>query len=54
MVEGDRAWLEDVAFARGDATEMLDVLDRRTLDVPNPGEEAPDFPLVPIRITRKL
>ena len=46
VVEGDRAWLEDVAFARGDATEMLDVFDRRTLYVPNPGQEVPDFSLV--------
>lgn len=46
VVEGDRAWLEDVAFAGGDATEMLDVIDRRTLYPPKLGEEAPDFPLV--------
>jgi len=46
VVTGDRAWLEEVAFARGDATEMLDVFDRKTLYVPNPGEEVPDFPLV--------
>jgi protein SCO1/2 len=55
VVEGDRAWLEDVAFARGDATEMLDVFDRRTLYAPTPGEEVPDFSLVnqdakPIRL----
>ena len=46
VVEGDRTWLEDVAFARGNATEMLDVFDRRTLYVPNPGQEVPDFSLV--------
>ena len=55
-VEGDRAWLEEVEFARGDATEMLDMFDRRTLyKVPNPGEEVPNFSLVnqddkPIRL----
>ena len=31
VVAGDRAWLEEVAFARGNATEMLDMFDRRTL-----------------------
>jgi len=46
VVEGDRTWLEDVAFARGNATEMLDVFDRRTLYVPNPGQEVPNFSLV--------
>ena len=47
VVARDRAWLEEVEFARGDATEMLDMFDRRMLyKAPNPGEEVPDFPLV--------
>src|SRR5262249_27858056 len=46
VVEDDRAWLEDVAFARGDATEMLRLATPTGVRVPQPGEEVPDFSLV--------
>jgi protein SCO1/2 len=46
VVEGDQAWLEDVVFARGRGTEMLDVVTPQTVHVPAPGEEVPDFSLV--------
>src|SRR5215475_14394271 len=42
VVAGDRAWLEDVAFARGDATEMLRLATPTAVHVPQPGEEVPD------------
>jgi protein SCO1/2 len=55
VVEGDRAWLEEVVFARGSGTEMLDVVTPQTVHVPTSGEDVPDFSLVnqndqPIRL----
>src|SRR5262245_48784646 len=35
VVESDRVWLEDVAFARGDATEMLRLATPTAVHVPN-------------------
>jgi len=46
VVEGERAWLEEVVFARGNATEMLHVVIPETAYVPKPGDEVPDFSLV--------
>jgi len=46
VVEGDRAWLEEVVFARGNGTEMLDVVTPKTVHVPTSGDEIPDFSLV--------
>jgi len=46
VVEGERAWLEDVVFARGSATEMLNVVTPEVVRVPKPGDEMPDFSLV--------
>lgn len=46
VVDGDRAWLEDVVFARGSATEMLHVVTPETVHVPKAGDEVPDFSLI--------
>jgi protein SCO1/2 len=46
VVEEDSAWLEDLVFARGRGTEMLDVVTKETVHVPKSGEEIPNFSLV--------
>jgi protein SCO1/2 len=46
VVEGDRTWLEDVVFARGSGTEMLNVVTPTAVHMPDPGDEVPDFSLI--------